>query len=77
VTAKGFGTGFTLGKFMLPHRGHLYLVREAAARCDDLIVLVARVRIQRGANETVVTLERWSSRTAVAIAAAPRQCPRG
>jgi hypothetical protein len=29
---------------MLPHRGHLYLVREAAARCDDLIVLVYSIR---------------------------------
>jgi HTH-type transcriptional regulator, transcriptional repressor of NAD biosynthesis genes len=44
VTTKGFGIGFTLGKFMPPHRGHLHLVREAAARCDDLFVLVCSVR---------------------------------
>lgn len=44
MTAKSFGTGFTLGKFMPPHRGHLYVVREAAARCDDLLVLVCSIR---------------------------------
>jgi NadR type nicotinamide-nucleotide adenylyltransferase len=35
--------GFLLGKFLPPHNGHLYLIREGAARCDRLVVLVCSI----------------------------------
>ena len=39
--SSGIGVrGLVLGKFLPPHAGHLHLIRTAAARCDDLTVLV-------------------------------------
>ena len=37
-------TGFLLGKFLPPHRGHLYLIEQAAARCDHLTVLMCSIQ---------------------------------
>ena len=36
-------TGFLLGKFLPPHRGHLYLIEQAVARCQRLTVLVCSI----------------------------------
>ncbi|OGZ06666.1 MAG: hypothetical protein A3C93_00235 [Candidatus Lloydbacteria bacterium RIFCSPHIGHO2_02_FULL_54_17] len=33
-------TGLVIGKFLPPHRGHLYLIDVARAHCDRLIVVV-------------------------------------
>ena len=35
-----FGHGLVVGKFYPPHRGHQYLIRQAAARCAQVTVLV-------------------------------------
>ena len=35
-----FPSGLVVGKFYPPHRGHLYLIEAAAARCRELTVLV-------------------------------------
>jgi NadR type nicotinamide-nucleotide adenylyltransferase len=36
--------GFLLGKFLPPHRGHMYLIEQAALRCDRLTVLVCSIQ---------------------------------
>ena len=36
-------TGFLLGKFLPPHFGHMYLIEQAALRCDRLTVLVCSI----------------------------------
>ena len=37
-------TGFLLGKFLPPHFGHMYLIEQAALRCDRLTVLVCSIQ---------------------------------
>ncbi|NJO63449.1 MAG: AAA family ATPase [Richelia sp. RM2_1_2] len=36
--------GFTLGKFLPPHNGHLHLIREAKKLCESLTVLVCSLK---------------------------------
>lgn len=45
-TKKRFKRGFTLGKFLPPHAGHLHLIREAAKQVDDLTVLVCTIKAE-------------------------------
>lgn len=44
--ARRFRHGLVLGKFYPPHAGHHHLVREAAARCDRLTVLVCAASVE-------------------------------
>ncbi|WP_245769261.1 AAA family ATPase [Streptomyces indicus] len=41
-----FEHGLVLGKFYPPHAGHHHLVREAAARCERLTVLVCAASVE-------------------------------
>jgi HTH-type transcriptional regulator, transcriptional repressor of NAD biosynthesis genes len=41
-----FPSGLVVGKFYPPHRGHLHLIAEAAARCGQLTVLVMAARAE-------------------------------
>src|SRR6185436_8506799 len=43
METKKFKCGFTLGKFMPPHAGHLHLIREARKQTEKLIVLVCSI----------------------------------
>ena len=45
MTAPGrFPHGLVIGKFYPPHRGHLYLIGQAAASCEQVTVLVMASR---------------------------------
>jgi HTH-type transcriptional repressor of NAD biosynthesis genes len=41
-----FRSGLVVGKFYPPHRGHLYLIKTAAAGCERLTVLVMAARVE-------------------------------
>jgi HTH-type transcriptional regulator, transcriptional repressor of NAD biosynthesis genes len=43
VTAR-YGCGLVVGKFYPPHRGHLYLISEAARQCERVSVLAMAAR---------------------------------
>ncbi|WP_199551269.1 AAA family ATPase [Streptomyces sp. N35] len=45
MTAR-FGHGLVLGKFYPPHAGHHHLVTTAAARCEQLTVLVCAASVE-------------------------------
>jgi NadR type nicotinamide-nucleotide adenylyltransferase len=49
-------TGFILGKFLPPHRGHLYLIEQASQQVDKLTVLVCSLVSEPIAGELRV---RW------------------
>ncbi len=45
-TKKRYKKGFTLGKFLPPHTGHLYMINEAAKQVDELTVLVCTINAE-------------------------------
>lgn len=40
---KRYKKGFILGKFLPPHKGHLYLIQSALEQCEELTVLVCTI----------------------------------
>ncbi|MFD6419100.1 AAA family ATPase [Streptomyces sp. NPDC060194] len=46
MSPERYGHGLVLGKFYPPHAGHHHLVREAAARCARLTVLVCASSVE-------------------------------
>ncbi len=43
---KKYNTGFVLGKFMPPHKGHVYLIEEALKQTEELYILVCNLKEQ-------------------------------
>jgi HTH-type transcriptional repressor of NAD biosynthesis genes len=41
---KKYSKGFILGKFLPPHKGHLYMIQKALEQTEDLTVLVCTIK---------------------------------
>ncbi len=44
--AKKYKKGFVLGKFMPPHKGHVYFIQEALKQTEELYILVCSLKDQ-------------------------------
>ncbi|HVD97434.1 MAG TPA: adenylyltransferase/cytidyltransferase family protein [Cytophagaceae bacterium] len=49
--SKKYNKGFVLGKFMPPHKGHIYFIEEALKQTEELYILVCSLKAQPIAGE--------------------------